>query len=244
MLRWPGAPEIPDDGIDQDCSGFDAHVCFEDLDGDGYGSGTTTVSADPDCTDAGESDNFADCDDTDPARYVGAPEACDAIDSNCDGSLVDGFADLDGDGIPNCVDPDADGDGTAREDDCGDEDAGAYPGAPEDCDGADTDCDGDLADEFDDLDGDGLPDCVDDDVDGDGARGLGDCDDRDASVHPEAVEICGDRIDQDCDAAEVAGGDPECADAEGCGCGIGRDAQPSATGALLIGLLALRRRRA
>ncbi|MCK6529133.1 Ig-like domain-containing protein [Myxococcota bacterium] len=39
------------------------------------------------------------------------------------------------------------------------------------------------------------------DADGDGADACLDCDDSDASVHPGAVEVCGDAIDQDCDGS-------------------------------------------
>ncbi|MCB9545572.1 MAG: putative metal-binding motif-containing protein [Myxococcales bacterium] len=38
------------------------------------------------------------------------------------------------------------------------------------------------------------------DADGDGAEGCGtDCDDADPGAYPGATEICGDRVDQDCD---------------------------------------------
>jgi MYXO-CTERM domain-containing protein len=42
------------------------------------------------------------------------------------------------------------------------------------------------------------------DGDNDGARVDTDCDDADASVHPGALEICGDTIDQDCNGADDA----------------------------------------
>jgi subtilisin family serine protease len=46
---------------------------------------------------------FSDCDDDDPSRSPGTPEACDAIDNDCDGVVDDGF-DTDGDGHAACFD--------------------------------------------------------------------------------------------------------------------------------------------
>jgi len=62
---YPGAIEIPDDGIDQNCDGSDD---IEDKDGDGY-------------TNAG-----GDCNDNDPNIHPGAREIPnDGIDQDCDG---------------------------------------------------------------------------------------------------------------------------------------------------------------
>jgi hypothetical protein len=116
--------------------------CFGDVDGDGFGDGGGCAGVD--------------CDDSNPAVFSGAPEACDDEDSDCDGSLVDGFSDLDADGDPDCDDddddddgypdvaagPDADGDGDPDASDCDDGDATVYTGAPESCDGSDENCDG------------------------------------------------------------------------------------------------------
>ncbi len=56
--------------------------------------------------------------------------------------------------------------------------------------------------------------CVDSDGDGfqDSSCGGSDCNDQDDSVHPEAEEICGDGIDQDCSGADLACG---CDDLDG-----------------------------
>jgi hypothetical protein len=111
----PGASDIPDDGIDQDCDGTDASALSDD-DGDGY---TSDV----------------DCDDSDAAINPGASEVCgDGIDQDCDGSDESCPTDLDEDGFDSVADG-----GT----DCDDSDATVYPGATEVCgDGIDQDCDG------------------------------------------------------------------------------------------------------
>ena len=124
----PGVPEIPDDGIDQDCTGTDSTMCFEDVDEDGVGVPDQILSADEDCDDLGESDQDDDCDDDDPDTYPGAPQSCTAVDNDCDGQPGDTDADLDGSQL--C-------------EDCDDSNANVYPGAGfEACDGTDWDCDG------------------------------------------------------------------------------------------------------
>lgn len=112
----PSTPEIPYDGIDQDCSGADSL----DADEDGF-----------DSIDYGGND----CNDNDPATFPGAPEvAKDGLDQDCDGldSLdedLDGWDDVDYGGL-----------------DCDDLDPTINPGAFDwfnDPEGIDHDCDGD-----------------------------------------------------------------------------------------------------
>ncbi len=147
--------------------------------------------------------------------------------------------DLDGDGVPrptDCDDQDTgvrgpmyfwdqDGDGygseastgsceptegaVANHDDCDDMDAAIFPGAPEECNERDDDCDEQIDEGLElftwylDFDGDGY-----------GGTGLSaeacfapsgyvassdDCDDADAAVHPDAQEVCdGEDLDEDC----------------------------------------------
>jgi MYXO-CTERM domain-containing protein len=196
--RYPGAPETPYDGIDQDCDGVDV----TDVDGDGYAGG-----------------DGPDCDDTTSTTHPGALDlAYDGIDSDCDGA--DDF-DKDGDGAraddyggADCNDNDADVRPGAADT--------WYDGVDADCAGNsdyDADADGhDSAsyggDDCDDADAATYPgsqtspcDNAPDDADGDGYRdvraGGDDCDDANGGVHPGVPEVWYDGIDQDCDGNDL-----------------------------------------
>jgi hypothetical protein len=82
---------------------------------------------------------------------------------------------------------DSDGDGWGDPCDCEPASGYAFPGAPEYCDGADTDCDGAMLSEEADADADGYAVCQ------------NDCDDGDVTRHPGATEIC-NKLDDDCDS--------------------------------------------
>ena len=141
-----------------------------------------------------------DCDDGDATVFPGATEACDGVDSDCDGDLVDGYDDGDGDGSPDCFDEDDDGDGDPDVHDCAPLDPAIFTGAVEACDGIDSDCDGDLLDGFDDTDGDGSPDCVDGDDDADG---LDDIDELALGSDPLDPDSDGDGISDDDEVGDV-----------------------------------------
>ncbi|MBN8679821.1 MAG: T9SS type A sorting domain-containing protein [Chitinophagales bacterium] len=163
-----------------------------------------------------------DCDDSNPTIYPNAPELCDGLDNNCNGTADDGlpqylyYVDTDGDGFGNlaitlqtCQDT-APAGYVLNNLDCIDFNADSYPGAPEICDGLDNDCNGDVDDGltftiyYEDLDGDGFgtttskaPFCTPEPPAGFVANNL-DCDDNDPTINPNASEICDD-IDNNCD---------------------------------------------
>ena len=167
----------------------------------------------------GDGDGFTedvDCDDTNADINSNAEEICDGIDNNCDGEVDEGvkqmfYADGDGDGygetsysVEACEAPE----GYADNDlDCDDQNDVVYPDAPEQCDELDNDCD-ELVDEdltevwYLDFDEDGFGDL---EISVETCRpeenyvaNAGDCDDRDSTVNPDALEMC-DYIDNNCD---------------------------------------------
>jgi len=220
----PGVSEVVGDVVDEDCDG--QLTCYADNDGDGFAGSGEVFSPLDDCTGPGEGVEALDCDDVLPSVFPGAPEICDDIDQDCDGDLLEAFADMDSDLSPDCIDDDVDGDGALNGADCGPEDPAIYPGAPELCDAIDSDCDGDLADGFPDDDSDGAPNCIEVDTDGDGFDDNDDCDPLDANVFPGAPEAC-DLVDSDCDGDLVEGeldtdldGIPDCADLDRDGDGV------------------------
>ncbi len=215
----PGEPEIPGDGTDQNCDGIDG--CFEDLDGDGFGSLNTVASSDTDCSDPGESDFDTDCDDAEIDIHPGAPEgAGDGVDSDCDAKETC-FVDSDEDGARTtatvigvdllCSTADGEANLTAALD-CADVDAAVHPGATELAgDAVDQDCDTtELC--FVDSDHDGARTtatvassdllCATNAGEA-AASAVIDCADTDAAVNPSATERPGDGVDQNCDSAEL-----------------------------------------
>jgi hypothetical protein len=182
--RYPGAPIVCEDTIDQDCRGGDERC--DDADGDDYVT----------CRAAGQTG--CDCNDDDAAIHPGAAESddpmdgtcSDGIDQNCDGVFLG--CDRDGDGVPEGLD-------------CNDDDATIYPGAMELCTMEGTPVDENcnrLIDE--------LPTCGDEDIDNDGLNACSadmpmpcDCNDCDPGVHPDRTERCGNGVDEDCDGVDA-----------------------------------------
>jgi hypothetical protein len=213
ITRRPGYTDVVGDGIDQNCDGMDG------TDGDADGFASTPSGGD-------------DCDDADPAIHPGAVEICDDIDGDCDGDADSTlgtvyYPDGDGDGwglsAPTALFcfPPASG-YAAQLGDCDDVEPTTFPGAPEVCDGVDSNCDAVIDTDIDtiwfrDLDADTFgdpsvtdaacaapPGYVADDTD---------CDDNDVSIFPGAPDPFGDGVDQDCDGVDGTDADADGAQA-------------------------------
>ena len=217
---YPGATEFCD-GIDTDCdlildNGFTGILYYADTDNDTYGDPNNTITS---CIlVAGYVTNNLDCDDTNAAVNPAATEVCDGFDNDCDTQIDEGFtqntyyADNDGDGfgdanmsVTACSPPSG---YVVTNTDCDDTNNNVFPGAPEQCDGLDNDCDTQIDEGltgtpfYADTDGDGFGDasnfvtaCV--PPTGYVADNT-DCDDTNNTIYPGATELC-DALDNDCD---------------------------------------------
>jgi len=235
---YPGALETPGDGTDQNCDGVEE--CYEDMDGDTYGTSSIVLDDDLDCDNESSpnmSSTDGDCDDDDMVCGVHCNpgigvEECDGYDNDCAGGVPLDEQDEDGDGYLACAGYVEQGAGYTGGDDCDDSlatGASVNPGESEvPGNGVDDDCDG-VEECYEDLDGDGYGTAVvvaDDDLDCDNASTpntasqTGDCDDNvlscGAACNPGMAEHCRDCIDNDCDL-QVDENDPDCAcgDADG-----------------------------
>ena len=193
-------PYAVDDGVDFTCTPGEIYYIVVEA----YGTEHLDVASGP-CTD-----------DETPEGTVYSPSYTLSFDVSASTGCAedcDNGEDDDLDGYTDCEDTDCwveplccdiDGDGFFAEecdgDDCDDSNASVHPGAYEDGgtgthlgDGLDNDCD-DLIDEG--------TDSFDDDQDG-FSEVEGDCDDEDPYINPDAVDIPGNDIDEDCDGDDT-----------------------------------------
>ena len=216
------------DGFVDENGALGSSAWYLDADSDGYGSvGSLLMSCEQP---SGYVSNSDDCNDADAAFSPISAEICDGFDNDCDGAIDDAdgnvvtanvwYLDHDADGygdplftLSACNQP---VNYVADNTDCDDFNFAASPAAQEVCDGLDNNCDG-LTDDLDPAVAYANSDLYYQDTDGDGFGDantsaysceptasmvsiVGDCDDTDATISPNAAEIC-DGIDNNCDAS-------------------------------------------
>ena len=218
----PGAVEVCN-GLDDNCAGGpDDGLTFTDYwpdsDGDGYGNAQApAVSA---CAPvSGRVTNNQDCNDALFAVKPGAPEVCNGLDDNCVAGADEGltfrnyWTDADGDGFGSAVvspvsacapQPGK----VTNNTDCNDASTAIRPGATEQCNGVDDDCNNVVDDNvatqsyYLDADGDGFgasgssPEVACSPPSGRVPNAL-DCNDGSAAVRPGVAEVC-NGVDDDC----------------------------------------------
>lgn len=189
-------------------------VWYRDADGDGWGNPNNSKEAKE--QPKGYVVNNLDCNDKNKVK--GGLEVCDGIDNDCDGIIDDGltettfYSDFDGDGygtpkrsITTCAPPPR---FVSNDLDRNDDNPRVYPGAPELCDGRDNNQNGVIDEGFArttfyhdfDKDGYGNPDitlqaCA---APRNYVAIAGDCNDRNAAIHPGAKGPPNDGIDNNC----------------------------------------------
>ena len=223
----PDSPEICDN-IDNNCNGIiddglEAFIYYTDADGDGYGAAAQPLDTCAVAAPAGFVTNAEDCDDTNPEVNPDSPEICDNLDNDCSGAVNDGldfftyYADADADGYGNaqisldtCAE-NAPAGWVVNAEDCDDTREDVNPEGTEVCDDADNNCDGQVNEGLErfiyyadtDADGYGDEEAVLDTCAAEAPIGFvtvgEDCDDTDASVNPDGIEIVNNEIDEDCD---------------------------------------------
>ena len=213
-------------GTDDDCDGLtdeDATFAtwYADADGDSYGNPFVSQST---CNGVptGYVADGHDCNDANANVNPGMTEICaNGIDDNCDGQVDENctvytyYADADGDTYGNPASSITSNSSTppagyvVDNTDCNDNNAAIHPGATEQCNGIDDNCDG-LVDNgityttyYPDADGDGYGSSLSSGTSMCSNPGAGystnntDCNDANAAVNPGAYDVC-NGIDDNC----------------------------------------------
>ncbi|MEQ1567691.1 MAG: MopE-related protein [Myxococcota bacterium] len=142
-----------------------------------------------------------DCDDQDPNRSPTLDEVCDGVDNDCNDVIDDKDLDFDEHVDEACTAYP----GLLPVDDCDDTHGTVFPGAAEQGDDLDNDCDGEIDDGLSEYDNDGDCFCTaascTGSINGDCATlAPGDCDDTDAALHDRDDDLDGaSPCDGDCD---------------------------------------------
>ena len=194
--------DLDGDGVARpaDCDDLDPasglpSTFFVDVDGDGWGSSHQQEACG---LEPGLSTQGGDCDDGDAEVHPDAPERCNELDDDCDGTPDDGVD------IPSWY-LDSDGDSYGCDDEvrvqC--EQPPGFADNAEDCDDTDHDINPELL-WYADADGDGYGDPANTTASCLQPSGYladaTDCDDARDDVHPSAPEICDESdVDEDCD---------------------------------------------
>lgn len=223
---FTGASEMCN-GDDDDCDGtpddgLSVGSYYKDCDGDGTGDqnssavpGCGSPSNPPSCVSSFPGAGWAlangDCNDGNPDVSPGTTEICNGMDDNCNGSTDEGvvptcYQNLDGDlfgtsavTLSSCTCPSG---FVTQAGDCNDTPgvgANIHPGATEQCDGYDNNCNGLLDYPGEDDDGDSYADaalCT-------GAPNATDCNDANMNVNPGRTEVTGNGVDDNCNGQET-----------------------------------------
>ncbi len=194
---------------------------YQDLDNDGFGNLAVTISNCGPST--GYVANSTDCNDNNAAVNPNAVEIYDLIDNNCNGQINEGFTlqtyyldnDLDGFGgtttVSAVTSPGANY--VLVGGDCNDASAAIYPTAVEICDNLDNNCNGQIDETltfltyYQDLDNDGYGNLLIHQTSCSSLVGYAldstDCNDNNASIHPGALDIPINGIDEDCSGLDA-----------------------------------------